>query len=318
LSDNRLVWKIDARFASSTPIRLLCSRNDGEAVSTLRRFLVKLNARNCPDEIGRPDNAADWEEKIFKTGIPLQESESHDLTPERTRNPEPGDHLLIWINDGEGGGTGLTATAKVSHFSSPEMTVKSIELFPAPRLDRTDLGRMKRRAVFHDLARLRTTKLRCIDHEEWAAIHEEAAAKVLLSEEAAQEIARQKILGEQATRRAQQQFSETMRINYRRRCAITGCNTSAALQAAHIRVLKDADDNRPENGILLRSDIHALFDALLITLSEDGATVEISETLIDPSYEFLRNAPVSQPEIGPRPSRKNIRDHRKRFFCEEK
>jgi hypothetical protein len=138
-----------------------------------------------------------------------------------------------------------------------------------------------------------------------------------VTEEAAQEIARQKILGEQATRPGQQEFSKTMRNNYRSKCAITGCNTSAALQAAHIRVSKDADDNRPENGLLLRSDIHALFDALLITLSEDGATVKISEALTDPSYEFLRNAVVSQPEIGPRPSPENIRDHRNRFSAKE-
>lgn len=132
--------------------------------------------------------------------------------------------------------------------------------------------------------------------------------------EAAQEIARQKMLAEQATRPGQQEFSKTMRINYRSRCTITGCNTPAALQAAHIRVFEGrADDNSPANGLLLRSDIHALFDALLITLSEDGTRVEISEALTDPSYACLRNAVVSQPEIGPRPSPDNIRDHRTRF-----
>jgi HNH endonuclease len=136
--------------------------------------------------------------------------------------------------------------------------------------------------------------------------------------EAEQEIARLTRWAEQATRPGQQQFSTMLRQNYGGRCAITGCNTSAALEAAHIRVQQGIDDNSPENGLLLRSDIHALFDALLITLSEDCAAVEISDALTDPSYGFLRNAVVLQPEMGRSPSRENIRDHRKRFSEKEK
>lgn len=132
--------------------------------------------------------------------------------------------------------------------------------------------------------------------------------------EAEQEIARQKMLGERATRPEQRKFSMLLRQNYRGRCAITECNTSAVLEAAHIRVQKGADDNSPKNGLLLRSDIHALFDALLITLSADGARVEVSDDLTDPGYAFLQNAPISQPETGPRPSPENIQNHRKRFF----
>jgi len=126
-------------------------------------------------------------------------------------------------------------------------------------------------------------------------------------DEAGQEIARLKRLGKHATRPEQQQFSAMIRKHYQGRCAITGCMTSVALEAAHIRVEKDVDDNSPQNGLLLRADIHALFDALLITLSEDGTAVEISDSLIDPSYAFLRNAQVFQPETGARPSLINIR-----------
>ena len=64
----------------------------------------------------------------------------------------------------------------------------------------------------------------------------------------------------------------------------------------------------------MRSDIHALFDALLITLSEDGTRVEISDALTDPTYAFLRDTVVLHSEMDcPRPSPENIRDHRSRF-----
>ena len=131
--------------------------------------------------------------------------------------------------------------------------------------------------------------------------------------EAAQEIVRLKKLIEQATRPDQRAFSETIRRNYRSRCAVTECVTPAALEAAHIRVQRGVDDNSPANGILLRSDIHALFDRLLVTFSEDGTRIEVSPELIDQSYAFLRTAVVTRPDQEP-PSAGNIGEHRSRFF----
>jgi predicted restriction endonuclease len=47
---------------------------------------------------------------------------------------------------------------------------------------------------------------------------------------------------------------------YNRRCAITGCDAIPTLEAAHIRTYKGSDDDAMRNGILLRADIHTLFD----------------------------------------------------------
>lgn len=132
--------------------------------------------------------------------------------------------------------------------------------------------------------------------------------------DATQEIERQKRIARLATRPGQREFSEMLRRNYWNRCAVTGCATPVALQAAHIRVKKGRDNNSPENGILLRSDIHALFDAYLITLSEDGKTLEVSSQLVDPGYAFLHTVEVSSPVHGPRPSPQNIHHHRQEFF----
>ena len=48
---------------------------------------------------------------------------------------------------------------------------------------------------------------------------------------------------------------------YRRRCAVTGERTLPALDAAHIRPFADGGAHEASNGILLRRDIHGLFDA---------------------------------------------------------
>ena len=135
-----------------------------------------------------------------------------------------------------------------------------------------------------------------------------------LADEAIQEVVRRKKLIEQRVRPEQQRFSETIRSNYQNKCAVTGCVTPAALEAAHISTKKDTDNNSPANGILLRSDIHLLFDRFLITLSEDGTRIEVKPELADPGYTALKTAVVARPENGPPPSAQNIRDHRNRFF----
>jgi len=134
------------------------------------------------------------------------------------------------------------------------------------------------------------------------------------ADEVAQEVARRNKLIEQWIRPDQQFFSQTIRENYRNKCAVTGCVTRAALEAAHISTQKGLDNNSPANGILLRSDIHALFDRLLITLSVDGMQLEVSPELTDPSYSSLRTVMVARPERGSPPSTENIREHRNRFF----
>ncbi len=146
-----------------------------------RRFLLKVNASECPDEVGQPDNIADWEGKSFQAGKPQATSGGMPLPPDQVRDPDPGDYLLIWINDGrEGGGTGLTGIGEVSVFDPDtlEVVVKSIELFPPPRLNRADLGNPGHHPALHNIAVLRTQDLRYIGFEDWDAVRDLASKKV--------------------------------------------------------------------------------------------------------------------------------------------
>ena len=56
---------------------------------------------------------------------------------------------------------------------------------------------------------------------------------------------------------------------YARRCAITGENTLPVLEAAHIQPYTDFGPHQINNGLLLRSDFHKLFDAGLVTVEPD-------------------------------------------------
>src|SRR5262249_10209379 len=52
-------------------------------------------------------------------------------------------------------------------------------------------------------------------------------------------------------------------------CAFTGPQLQETLQAAHIQPYVDAESNHVRNGLLLRADMHLLFDLGLLTLSDD-------------------------------------------------
>jgi len=54
-----------------------------------------------------------------------------------------------------------------------------------------------------------------------------------------------------------------------RRCAVTGERTLPILDAAHIKPWAVGGENRPGNGLLLRTDIHRLFDLGYVTISRD-------------------------------------------------
>lgn len=56
---------------------------------------------------------------------------------------------------------------------------------------------------------------------------------------------------------------------YKRRCAVTREKTLPALDAAHIRPYAEGGEHDAKNGLLLRRDIHSLFDAGYVTVTHD-------------------------------------------------
>jgi len=56
---------------------------------------------------------------------------------------------------------------------------------------------------------------------------------------------------------------------YKRRCAITQEKTLPALEAAHIRPYAEGGEHDTRNGLLLRRDVHSLFDSGYVTVSPD-------------------------------------------------
>jgi len=68
--------------------------------------------------------------------------------------------------------------------------------------------------------------------------------------------------------------------SYGRACAVSSEHSLPALEAAHIRPYKEGGEHRIGNGILLRSDIHRLFDKGYMTITPDHR-IEVSRRLKD-------------------------------------
>ena len=64
-------------------------------------------------------------------------------------------------------------------------------------------------------------------------------------------------------------FRLTVTDAYDRRCAVSGEKTLPILDAAHIRGYGEGGEHDTANGLLLRTDIHRLFDLGYVTVSED-------------------------------------------------
>jgi putative restriction endonuclease len=99
-----------------------------------------------------------------------------------------------------------------------------------------------------------------------------------------------------ARRSGQPEFRKKLLKAYGRRCAITGTRAEFVLEAAHIISYKGDATDHLQNGLLLRSDIHTLFDLGLIAIDSAKMGVLVSPTLKKSLYGVFANRRLRLPE----------------------
>lgn len=102
-------------------------------------------------------------------------------------------------------------------------------------------------------------------------------------------------------RRYQAAFRQALLNKRSNCCAITGTSELSVLEAAHIIPYSErfADRDKLENGLLLRSDIHKLFDAHLISINPKTKEVEVSDRIESSDYLSLRGKAIAD-EVSPK------------------
>lgn len=97
-------------------------------------------------------------------------------------------------------------------------------------------------------------------------------------------------------------FRRALLSAYRGRCAMTQYDAPPALEAAHIMPYRGPQTNHPTNGLLLRADMHDLFDLGLIAVEPDSMTLLVSGELESTMYEKYAGQTLwvpEEPELRP-------------------
>lgn len=145
-------------------------------------------------------------------------------------------------------------------------------------------------------------------------------ANVLVEEQTAEEPARYGNPVLIKPRIGQDIFRVLVTEAYSRRCAISGEKTLPVLQAAHIKPYAESGPHKIENGLLLRADMHILFDKGYLTVTPDFHT-EVSkriETNFQNGKEYYkfhgRRLEVLPEQQKERPSADFLRWHNEHRF----
>ncbi len=106
---------------------------------------------------------------------------------------------------------------------------------------------------------------------------------------------------------------------YERKCVITNERTLPVLQAAHIKPYSQMGPHAPDNGLLLRSDLHTLFDQGYVTIMPD-LRLQVSRTIREEfengrDYYALAGRQIRLPTAGnPPPAREYLEWHADTMF----
>lgn len=267
----------------------------------LATFLLKLHsAANLGGAEPRPKKAGQWE------GIRL-----NFLNPSKASVSE-GDSLIVWTHEADsfGRGYGLTAEGTASNISigntHTQATLTNVELLsPHFALKGWPEGKSTGSAIINrlrghileksyllnegELAEFRTvinefrgTTARLIQQTNSGTTVDGVLVrdKTEIFEGLERRFALQEVRPEQAA------FRADVLSRYAGKCAISGCRIEAVLQAAHILPFSEHVEFRNDvtNGLLLRADVHILFDRALISIDPANYKVVLAPALLKSSY----------------------------------
>ena len=125
--------------------------------------------------------------------------------------------------------------------------------------------------------------------------------------------ARERIISAIKLRRGQSAFRNHLLVAYKGRCAITGCKLKAVLEASHIVPYMGPITNHPGNGLLLRADLHTLFDLRLVAVDVTTMSLLVSPKLTGTEYDKYRGIKITVPDHpASQPSRDALKKHQQK------
>lgn len=122
---------------------------------------------------------------------------------------------------------------------------------------------------------------------------------------------RLKVVAAVHRRQGAPRFRRALVTAYEGRCAMTQYDAPAALEAAHILPYRGPQTNHPTNGLLLRADMHDLFDLGLIAVDPDSMRLLLARELDGTKYERYAGQLLAVPQqVELRPNGEALEKHR--------
>jgi hypothetical protein len=114
-------------------------------------------------------------------------------------------------------------------------------------------------------------------------------------------------------RRGQNKLRKNLLTLYQGKCCISGFHIEETLHACHILPHAAAGDNRSTNALLLRSDLHDLFDVHLMGIHPDTLKVAIKKSLFRSEYAQFEGRTLAHRTDNKKPNVEALRE-RWNFF----
>lgn len=123
---------------------------------------------------------------------------------------------------------------------------------------------------------------------------------------------RAKVIEAVTRRRGHPTLRQNLLAAYEYQCAVTGFNAIDTLEVAYIIPYRGKYTQHSSNGILLRADLHTLFDLGKIAVDTRTMTIILADDLRESSYRILSGRPLRYPkEESQRPSTEGLDLHRR-------
>ena len=260
------------------------------------------------------------------------------------RDIQPGDRVVIWRTLGSDGNRGVVALGEVldsptemsdadnPYWLSPpdadELEERvTIRYVTAPNLPMWLDGSEDPAVSSLSVARARGGTVFNVTSDQWDSLVDVAGGWAPLRNQLEREAreqetrepfdpsdvedGRKRTLRQIAQRQGQRAFRRSLLNAYGGRCALTNCEVPETLEAAHIFPYRGKETNHVTNGMLLRADLHTLFDLGLIVIDTSDYSILVADEIRSTEYGDLHGEKLRLPsDPGSRPSREALDWHR--------
>ncbi|WP_255571657.1 HNH endonuclease [Ensifer sp. ENS12] len=281
-------------------------------------YLLKVNAElhvHRSDQgqevsVPRPKLAEEWE------GVEIQVPTPRALNKGSVSPVSAGDLVWIWTHEDfeYGAGLGLTASAEVENIREDTgvlfLKLRRVRILaPHVRLDDLPKGKGGRaiEAIrgyrHHQAVELNDATLEefltIVEARRTAIARRDAELRALYDDPVTVELNNQRETIQanyqrqftlREVRPGQPAFREGLMRHYKGRCVVSNFAVAEVLEAAHIVPFSEDTQLRddPRNGLLLRRDLHSLFDALMLSIHYKTGQLHVAPVLDNSPYSKLK------------------------------